>query len=252
MLQKAYFPGKASQIFINSLLLLFLFGLWGCQNGCLKGQGKIISQKMTLEPYSILKVHGWLDVVLQKGNVTEATIEAGKNMVPNIKITREENGNALVIKNENKCHWSRGGRQPLVKLTFQDIAQIEQWGFGNITSLDTLKGSSLTVRISGNGNVNLLVDVINFNCSMLELGDLTVQGRSERSNLFSHNVGFFKGKNFFTRHCTARTRDEGEFQVSVSDTLIATIESTGSITYFGKPKFIETNITGAGRVISGD
>ncbi|OJJ17079.1 hypothetical protein BKI52_30665 [marine bacterium AO1-C] len=229
-----------------------LAGLCGCENGCLKGQGKTTEQRRALAPFTGIKVYGWTDVILEKGSVPEATIVVGENLVNNVVLENETTSGFLVIRNNNQCHWSRAGGQPLVKIKYQTLSQIEQWGFGNISSLDTLSGTSLNVRVSGNGDVNLLVNLDSFDCSMLELGDLTVAGRSTRSNLFSHNVGFFKGRNFVTSHCTARTRDEGEFEVHVSDSLFATVESTGNIRYFGNPTFVEANVTGLGKVEAGN
>ena len=242
--------------FLKHYLLILIgvmsFGLYSCENGCLKGQGKTTEQKRTLESFTGVKVYGWTDVILEKGNAPEATVVVGENLVNNVVLEIEEGSGFLVIRNNNQCHWSRAGGQPVVKVKYQTINQIEQWGFGNITSLDTLSGASLGVRVSGNGDVNLLVNVDNFSCALLELGDLTVAGRGERSNLFSHNVGFFKGRNFITSHCTARTRDEGEFEVHVSDSLFATVESTGSIRYFGTPTFVQSNIIGLGKVVAGN
>lgn len=239
------------RIFV-SVWAVCLLTLYGCQNGCLKGQGKKITQKRSIEGFNALQVYGWVDVILEKGDTPEVEIEAGKNLIANITASIEAGSNLLIIRNDNKCHWSRSSSQPTVRVKYQDITQIEQWGFGNVTSADTIKGSSLSVTIKGNGNVSLLVDVDNFNCAMLELGDLTVQGKSDRSSLFSHNVGFFHGKNFFTRYCNAHTRDEGEFEISVSDSLTATVESTGNIRYYGKPAFVQKNISGPGKVVAGD
>jgi len=247
---------RTSMRFLKHYLFILigvgLFGLCSCENGCLKGQGKTTEQKRALDPFTGIKVYGWTDVILERGSVPEATVVVGKNLVNNVALEVEDDSGFLVIRNNNRCHWSRAGGQPVVKVKYQTIDQIEQWGFGNITSLDTLSGASLNVRVSGNGDVNLLVDVDNFSCLMLELGDLTVAGRGERSNLFSHNVGFFKGRNFVTSHCTARTRDEGEFEVHVSDSLFATVESTGNIKYFGTPAFVQANITGLGQVVAGN
>ena len=248
MSHRKLFPAQ----FFVFIWLACLPVLYGCQNGCLKGQGKITTQKRSIGEFHTLHVYGWVDVILEKGSIPEVEIEAGKNLMANITTHAEPGSNLLVIRNDNKCHWSRGGTQPTIRLKYQNIAQIEQWGFGNIISVDTLKGKSLTVKIKGNGNVSLLVEVDNFSCAMLELGDLAVQGKSDRSYLFSHNVGFFKGKNFFTRYCAAHTRDEGEFEVNVSDTLTAIVESTGNIRYYGKPKVVQTTISGPGKVVAGE
>ena len=229
-----------------------VISLWGCQNGCLKGEGKTTEQRRSIEPFTGIKVYGWTHVVLVKGSTPEVVVSAGENLIANVAMEVDQETGFLSIRNNNKCHWSRAGGEPTVTVKYQTISQIEQWGFGNITSVDTLTGNSLNVRISGNGDVNLLVNVDNFSCSMLELGDLTVAGRGQRSNLFSHNVGFFKGRNFVTSHCTARTRDEGEFEVHVSDSLFATVESTGNIKYFGNPAFVKSNITGLGKVVAGE
>lgn len=241
-----------SKQFFYILMLFFPLAWSGCQNGCLKGQGKIISQTRNISSFNILEVDGWVDVVLEQGTSPEVEVISGENLIANISTEVNPENGKLTISNNNQCHWSRGGSQPTVKVKYQNLAQIDHLGFGNILSVDTIRNANLVVNIKGNGDVKLLVNVTNFSCAMLELGDLEVQGKSNRSNLFSHNVGFFKGKNFVTNHCTARTRDEGQFEVTVSDSLIATIESTGDIIYYGKPSYIKTNVTGTGTVKAGN
>ncbi|WP_045113448.1 GIN domain-containing protein [Microscilla marina] len=237
--------------FTYILIVVCLIILPGCQNGCLKGQGKTISQTRSIDSFSALEVDGWVDVVLEQGSAPEVEVISGKNLIGNIRTEVNAESGKLMITNNNKCHWSRGGSQPTVRVKYQTLAQIDHLGFGNILSVDTLRNANLLVNIKGNGNVKLLVNVTNFSCTMLELGDLEVHGKSERSNLFSHNVGFFKGKNFVTTHCTARTRDEGQFEVTVLDSLVATVESTGDIIYYGNPSYVKSNVTGPGRVVAG-
>jgi hypothetical protein len=240
---------------LKQLLYIFIFCcpvFWtGCANGCLKGQGKTVSQTRNIGAFNVLEVNGWVDVVLEQGAETTVEVISGENLIANISTEVDTDNGKLTISNNNQCHWSRGGSQPTVKVKYQSLAQIDHLGFGNISSVDTVKNTSLVVNIKGNGDVKLLVDVTNFRCNMLELGDLEVQGKSVSSNLFSHNVGFFKGKNFMTNYCVARTRDEGQFEVTVSDSLRATVESTGDIIYYGNPVYVKTNVTGTGTVKAG-
>ena len=148
--------------FFKSYLFIWIgvlpFCFYSCENGCLKGQGSTTEQRRTLEAFTGVKVYGWTDVILERGNTPEATVVVGKNLVNNVSLEVEEDSGFLVIRNNNQCHWSRQGGQPVVKVKYQTINQIEQWGFGNISSTDTLSGNRLEVRVRGNGNVNLLVD----------------------------------------------------------------------------------------------
>lgn len=218
------------------LVIILVLYLSSCQD-CFKSTGTTSATTRELPEFSTLIVEDNLDVVLKKSERPYVEIRSGKNLLNSIKT--EVNNGTLTIDNKLKCNWVRNqSRDFIVTVHYTDLDVIEHLGYGNISAPDTLIFDALTLTILGQGDFILPLQVNNLTCALRRLGDFHVDGQVQKLNVFTFDHGYFYGKNLISKNCSANNSGEGNFEITVMDTLRAHIGREGDIIYYGNPVFV--------------
>ncbi|MDQ3046695.1 MAG: DUF2807 domain-containing protein, partial [Bacteroidota bacterium] len=96
-------------------LITFLWSFPSCKKenmcDCIKRTGSVIFETRELPPFDKVYVENNLNVFITQDSVFEVKVEAGKNIVPLIKL--EVVDGTLYCRNKNRCSWARSYKNPL-------------------------------------------------------------------------------------------------------------------------------------------
>ncbi|OEC85259.1 MULTISPECIES: head GIN domain-containing protein [Methanobacterium] len=226
---------------ITALILLIVVLASGCIVQNTQGSGKIINQSRDVSDFNQVSVDGASTLIITQGDKESLTVEADDNLMPYIK-TNVSN-NTLKIYN-NPILPTKTIRY---YLTVKDINSINYLGSGNIQS-NNLKVNSLKIRIDGAGNANLTnLSADTLKILIIGAGNLISSGNVNDQDIHISGAGKYSGDNLTSKTAVITIDGSGNAVVRVSNTLNATINGVGQISYVGTPK-ITPLINGDGTI----
>ena len=245
--------------------LLLLLVVNACDTRCLKSAGKTITTTHTVANFEHIKIglQCHVHIILQQAetptpnNSQELTVTASKNIIPYIQITDKDKLLSIGTAIPQCDRLTK--KKAYLKIPYSQLRSIRHSGYDVLESKDTLKSQRLDISANYQGDLRLLVHTEQLHASLTHIGHISLTGITRyafihTSSAWSPPVGFghFKGKHLQTKTCTVLHQAEGNVEVSVSDTLNATINGVGNIIYYGNPKIINQQGSGSGKLINGE
>ena len=185
------------------------------------------------------------------GPAQQVTIQAGKNLIPNI--STDVSGNVLTLKNKNICNWIRSYKKSVINvyITLPRITFITKAGTGTIQSLDTITTDTFQVRTINAGDSNLTVRAKQIEGHLFGPGDLTLSGSADNFLCnFYGGTGFMYCNNLATGYTYISSSTTGDCYVNANRLLIAVINQRGNIYYTGSPPpAVMQSINSSGKLI---
>lgn len=207
------------------ILLAMAFALSGCNPFChqIQGSGVSKTESRTVGSFDEIDFGGSARLEVTVGAKESLQITGDDNLVPLLK-TRVE-GHRLVIDQEDSCN----PKTPLViRITTPSLKEFDLSGAGDAV-LRNVKSEKLHVKLSGAADIEADGQI-----SELEL-DLSGAGSADLKDLTAKNANI-------------GISGAGSVDLTVTDTLDASVSGAGSVTYGGDPKTVNKEISGAGSI----
>lgn len=202
-----------------------ILALTSCDYG-IRGNGHVVDDQRAVTDFTEVFASGGLRLQWQPG-ASGITIRTDENLLRHIDVTVE--GSELHIRTHDNL---RPTHHITVILSSAALRGASLRGAVDLTA-HNLSGPKFYVRASGAADLKLAGTVDEF------LVDLT--GASD-----------VKARDLHTKITQIAARGASSAQVSVSDTLRVSITGAGSVGYYGTPKTVEKNVTGAGSITHKD
>jgi len=138
---------------------------------------------------------------------------------------------------------------PIFRLSVKTIAGLETHSSGKIT-VNNLRASSLRIRISSSGGIridSLAADSLDVLIS--SSGSVRVAGRVKQQDIRLSSSGSYLAGNLDSRTARVKVSSSGSATLRVSDSLEASVTSSGSVRYYGSSPQVEANVTSSGRLV---
>lgn len=150
-----------------------------------------------------------------------------------------KSGTSLNINTDSSVIYTNSKTLKMVSVT----------GAGNFTIKGPMKSKMLDMRIEGAGNF----EADELNCTSFALtvsgaGNATVKGSSEAAAYNLDGVGNVNANDFAVKRLRVFVNGAGSANINASDYLYAVIKGVGNIKYKQKPKTVESNIEGVGKI----
>lgn len=191
-----------------------------------------------------------VNVFLTQSPNESVTVEAGKNIVSNIK-TKVKDG-TLHIENNNTCNWIRDyDKKVNVFINSNYINNITYRGFGEVKTIGTYSSQHFFVDMwmaSGGMDLNLACDSV-FLKSHTGTADIICRGTAKTVIVYMNGTGTIDAKALKSEYVLAINRDVGDAYVNVEKKLDAEIFSRGNIYYSGKAEEVSFVDKGEGKLI---
>jgi hypothetical protein len=208
------------KIIIPGCIFIILFA--GCWRPGIRGNGHIVTDQRTVQPFSEIEANGGFQIEWRSGSPA-LTITTDENLLQHIK---SENIDSRLRLHSQGNLWPTHGTKVVVSSPYRSGVKLT--GAARLNA-SRLSGPRFAVQSTGAANVTLdgTVDQL--------LADMT--GASE-----------LNAKSLQTKTAELSTTGAADADISVSDELKVSITGAGKVNYTGNPPKIEKHITGAGSI----
>jgi hypothetical protein len=207
---------------ITILLIAAVTVVTGCSGPGIKGDGVIKTEDRSVSDFSKVVVAGGYQIKWSAGKPA-LNISADQNLLPLIKT--DVSGGTLQIDSKENLAPSKSIR---INLSSASLAEVRLTG-GNSFKAGQISGHDLRLESTGASDVSLDGSVTTLEANLTGASKLNA-------------------KSLQTQTATVSLTGASDADVTVADTLKVSITGAGSLTYFGNPKSVEQNITGAGSI----
>ena len=216
---------KFSNAIMNRRTILLVAGavvMAGCSRLGIKGDGMITTTNCPIADFSALEVAGAYQIQWSSGKPA-LSITTDQNLLP--LITTSMSGNSLHIDSKENLRPTKG---ITIIVSSASLTDVQLNGAVRVTA-SNLSGHDL--KLESNGASSIIVD-----------GSVT--------NLEANLSGTTKlnGTSLHTQNARVSLNGASYADVTVSETLNASISGVGVLTYGGNPKSVEKNVDGVGKI----
>lgn len=214
---------------------------------CFQKTGEITEHGVILEPFYMVRVQNEVDVYLSNATEQQVVIRAGKNLIPEIKLTVEDG--ILSIENNNTCQWHRTPGNPGVYIASDLVRKVEIFDYSNIYSVDTLKRDRMDLYSDGTGNFEMTVLVNSMKIESAYISNFMISGEAGFLELNLFNDSRFLARDLAVIDISIMHRGSNLVEVNPQHSLTGTLERTGDIRYYHKPQVLDVLISGTGKIL---
>lgn len=218
---------------------------------CFKTAGKTETDTRYLNGFCRIKVEDKLELYLTQGNYYEVKVEAGKNLLSNIKTIVIDS--TLTISNINKCNFVRSPKTTIrVYVTLPSLRFIRNGGVGPVYFENQFAGDSLDIRIGNSGDIHANIDMKYLATSTHGNGDLYVTGKVDFSSHYTNGTNFLHLEELIIKDkiiLNTYTIGDCFINAPINGPMEVEIWESGNIYYTGTPTYFVLNQKGNGQLI---
>lgn len=234
-------------ILTHFVLIALLLGSNSCRRGwpCIRGSGDVVQEFRSVGSFNKINSTGSFNVYIIQDSISQVTVEAHESLLT--YIATNINNDELTIKERNNHCIENSGSINIYVRTPNDISEVRLSGSGLIYS-DSIQTSTIDIKLSGSGKIDLLLDATTVNTNISGSGDIVLAGSAVEGDFKISGSGDISALNLLLNNCFANISGSGKIYVNVNQLLDVKISGSGSVYYLGNPT-INTNISGSGKVV---
>ncbi|MBI3283808.1 MAG: DUF2807 domain-containing protein [Burkholderiales bacterium] len=195
----------------------------------LAGSAYADEQARNLPAFKSIKSRSAFNLVVEVGKVQSVTVKGDEKFIANV--STEVMGDELIITSREK-HNIKISDSAQVVITVPELSKFKMEGTG-ATTLNKLSGPRFDIYYEG-------------------VGMLSANGKVKTLSLRAQGVGLVDTKDLLAEQVDVRVEGVGAVKVNASDSLRASVQGIGSLTYYGHPRTISRAVDGIGSVSAGD
>ncbi len=230
---------KTNLLVLASILLLTTTS-YGCRT---EGSGKITSEVRQLESFSGIELKSAANVYVTQGDVQEVRVEAEDNLLGKINTTVKNN--SLVIDDEDNIKYTK---QVTIYITVKDLCLLELTGSGNIVTRSQFICDFMSIKLSGSGDIRVLVNSKSLKGNLSGSGNLVLNGSSAETDYRISGSGNINARDLNCFSSAVAISGSGTSTVDVKNDLNVTITGSGNVHYVNEPSKIASKIIGSGEI----
>jgi hypothetical protein len=186
------------------------------------------------------------------GSPEQVTIQAGKNLIPNINTS--VSGVVLSLQNNNICNWLRSYKKSVINvyITMPQLISITNSGYGTVQSQGLITSDSLVLNTTNSsGDIDLNVNARFINSHMFGTADLNLSGQCQTFLCnFYGGTGFLYNNNLVVSdYAFISSTTTGDTYVNCNGILAVAIFGEGNVYYTGSPTLQYYPKGGSGQLI---
>ena len=196
------------------------------QGPLIHGSGKMATETRRVGGFNAISVEASGKIQIEQSGTTSLTITADDNLLP-LWTTEVRGGKLILALARGK---SAEGTVPTYRITVTDLRLIDISGSGDV-NIPKWDGASLSIVISGTGNVRVAGKVDEFGLDNSGSGDVT-----------AHDLTAKRAK--------VDISGSGNITINVTENLNVDISGSGDVVYTGTAR-VRQDISGSGNVRRG-
>ena len=238
----------------NITITLMLLSLGNLQlsaqrrnSASIKGNGNVITKTITTKPYDVIKVHGSMEVFIEKAKEGSIQVTAEENIQDYILV--ESDGKTLTISLKTSSYLNTT-KKIKIRVPFEDLSELSMIGSGKIEGEDPLISDQVKVNLKGSGYIGINVETNTLVSELDGSGLMDISGVSNSVKINTTGSGKFEGRKLITEQAEISISGSGNSSIFVSKSLSGQINGSGTIIFSGNPVTNNVEISGSGKVKS--
>jgi len=199
-----------------------------------------------LPEFNTIRVVGKCLLLIQEGGKPEILID-GKGSGINTQFEVQDNELLIYAIPDNDF----GSETPIPKIiiTYIKIKSVILTGSIDLYTRNKITGKSFALFLNGTGNINLEVDVVNLDCTVVKDGTICVIGDATSSFIMLLGIGTYQGRDLDSGVVSVEISNNGIATVSAECDLIGSIKNGGTLFYKGTPSINGLSIEGNSKML---
>ena len=181
----------------------------------------------TVDEYTSIELIGAADVHVTVGDDYYLKIEGPKDRLENLTTVVEDG--TLTISEDSTGLFTTGSIE--IWITMPAISAFTLSGAGDVV-IEGVAGESFELTVRG-------------------AGDVEVSGEVDTATISVSGAGDVDAKDLIAKDATVTVRGAGDVDVYASESLTATVQGFGDVTYFGDPATVTPEVKGMGDISAG-
>jgi hypothetical protein len=204
----------------------------------IRGNGDIVTFDRTMSAFEKIRIttvfssnngfDGKGIIYIHSGEEYRLSLTIDSNLNQYVEINTIDN--VLEIRTNKKIK-----KDFIVDIYSPKISSITIDSIGKIEIIDAINASSLSINISGAGEIKGNIECEDFFADVGGAGKLTMTGYSKNADINISGVGNFNGQEFRVDNASIDINGVGKATIWTVDNLVADISGIGSIKYRGTP-----------------
>ncbi len=210
---------------------------------CIEGSGQEKTKTFQLDVFEKIEIDGSGKIILQQGNTQEVKLVADDNIIEFVNITVSRN--RLKIKN-TECFDSYG--QLTVYVTIPNFKELTINGDADVSTAGLFTCDDFDCDLNGSGKVKLNMNCDDITTDINGTGRIIYEGQCDTHDVNLDGSGILETTKMIARDFDIDLKGTGSAKIQALDDLNIKIDGTGNVYYKGKPKNLNTQINGTGKV----
>ncbi len=213
----------------------------------IKGNGNVITKKVTTGSYDKVQVAGFYDVTLVAGNEGTIVVKGEENLLDHVSITVEDGALKIATEKGVKISPSQG-HDIVLTVPFESLSEVSLAGSGDIRSESKIAASKFETKLTGSGDIKLTVDAKEVDATVTGSGDMTLKGKTGDFTCRVTGSGDLSAFDLDSEKVSTTVSGSGDCRVWCDGALEARVTGSGDIQYKGDPKTKDTKVSGSGSI----
>ncbi|MVN20835.1 head GIN domain-containing protein [Mucilaginibacter arboris] len=232
---------KQPLLILSAFVLLFSL-LASCNNSCVKGSGKAVSENRKVAAFTKLNLIGAYKLVLKQGS-------------PSVKITADDNLLKLIqtdisgdeLKISTKGSICNAGTME-IDITNPDFQAVKSSGSLDLSSDGKLSVKDFDMELAGVSKVNLNLSAANVKTLASGTSEINLTGQATENLVTLNGTGNLNALDFIVANYRIETRGAAHCKINVLNELSVDISGAGDVQYKGNPSKINNANSGAASI----
>lgn len=199
--------------------------------------------------FSSVEVRGSIDLLFKPSSSYYVEI---KGNYPEDIISELKDGDLVIYHKKGKNwisnEWNTIGRGYVAIIHAPSLHGITSAGSGSVTFEGILKSDHLSISLAGSGNLVGQINVGNLEIENSGSSNIRLNGNAEKVDIRSSGSGNIQCFELVVDECQISKSGSGNAQITVNNSLTASISGSGNLTYKGSPKNLTTSAAGSGKI----
>lgn len=208
------------------------------------GSGNVVTEKRNIDtPFTKIQASTGVEVILEQGTPTEVEVEVDDNLLEHI-VTRVENG-TLIVKIDGNINTMESA---IVRVKTNTINGLETSSGASIKSINTLKGSNLSIKTSSGSTIKTELEYEKVSCESTSGSEIKVSGKALALETKSSSGSDIEAQDLAANEISSQSTSGSSTTVNPIVLLNAKASSGSSIDYVKEPKKVIKEETSGGSV----
>lgn len=212
------------------------------------GSGVTGEGEMRTESRTVSEFYGVSSSVPGRVEVSQSSqyaveVRTYNNLLPLLK-TDVEGGILKIYFDENVNEIG----DLVIKVSMPSVEVLKVAGSGDIQAMTPFKGESLTLAVSGSGNMDISqMEYAKLKCSIAGSGEVEAGGNVQSAQTDVAGSGNLNGKALSAKSLDANIAGSGSVYMNVIEVIDGSVAGSGSVYYGGQP-VVKLSVSGSGSI----